>query len=512
MKNSITMVLILLVGIGAGIAIDRWSSSPEAGSSAGSGEGERTVLYWKAPMDPNYRSDKPGKSPMGMELIPIYAGEGGDDDESVVTINPQVVNNLGIRTAPAAYGILSQLIETVGYVGYDEETLQNIHMRVDGWIETLAITATGDEVKKGQTLFELYSPTLVNAEEEYLTALRGRNSGLQKASRERLIALGIPVNEIKRLEKSRTVSQRLAVKAESDGFVAKLSVREGVYITPASEVMSIAKLDRVWVLAEVFERQAAWIQPGQRAEVELDYLPGKRLQGTVDYIYPELDLKTRTLKVRMRFDNTSEVFRPNMFARITIHGTETAPVVHIPREALIRGGIADRVVLALGDGKFRAQPVKIGIESGDRIEILEGIGTTDLVVTSGQFLIDSESNLESALARMDERVAEVKTLSVQASATVLSVNRVKQKVTLQHEPIDAWSWPAMTMSFAVENEHTLMGIERGQAVTVTIEEQESGLYVVTGFESPESAARSGNGETGNDAAAGGHQHQPESEQ
>jgi len=301
---------------------------------------------------------------------------------------------------------LSRRIETVGYVGYDEDTLRHIHMRVDGWIESLAITATGDAVTKGQTLFELYSPTLVNAEEEYLTALRSSNTRLQKASRERLTALGIPPNEILRLENSRKVSQHLTVAAQNDGFVADLKVREGVFITPSSEVMSIATLERVWVLAEVFERQAAWIQAGQLAEVEIEYLPGQRLQGTVDYVYPELDPKTRTLKVRMRFDNKAELLRPNMLARVIIHGTETPAVVHVPRAALIRGGAVDRVVLALGDGKFRSQPVQIGIESGDRIEIRTGISAGDLVVTSGQFLIDSESNIESALARMSDTVTD----------------------------------------------------------------------------------------------------------
>ena len=402
MKNAITIIAVLVAGIVIGVFATRGSSGPENHVASDTDETRRTVLYWKAPMDPNYRRDEPGKSPMGMDLVPVYAN-GGDHDESVVSINPQVVNNLGVRTAPAEFSVLSRRIETVGYVGYDEDTLQHIHMRVDGWIERLVITATGDPVTKGQTLFELYSPTLVNAEEEFLTALRSSNTNLQKASRSRLEALGVPTSEIDRLEKSRTVSQRLSVAAQSDGFVADLAVREGVYITPASEVMSIATLDRVWVLVEVLERQAAWISEGQLAEVELEYLPGRRLQGTVDYIYPELDRITRTLKVRIRFDNKDKVLRPNMFARVTIHGTETPPVVHVPRAALIRGGASDRVVLAIGDGKFRAQPVQIGIESGDRIEIRSGVAAGDLIVTSGQFLIDSESNIEAALERMSER-------------------------------------------------------------------------------------------------------------
>jgi Cu(I)/Ag(I) efflux system membrane fusion protein len=288
----------------------------------------------------------------------------------------------------------------VGYVGYDEDTVHHVHTRVDGWIEELSIKAAGDPVVRGQVLFALYSPTLVNAQEEYLAVLNSRNPALHEASRRRLAALGVTAREIKRLDSERTVTQRLRIYAESDGVVADLGVREGIYVTPATDVMSIADFDRVWVLVEVFERQSAWVKPGQRAEVELDYLPGERLTGTVDYVYPELDPITRTLKVRLRFENASESLRPNMFARVTLYGTETSPVVHVPLEALIRGGAINRVVLALGDGKFRVQPVEVGIEAGNRIEIRSGVTANDRVVTSGQFLIDSESNIETALARM----------------------------------------------------------------------------------------------------------------
>ncbi len=399
MKNISTILIVLFVGVSIGVVATNWSSNPESGAMPDMATAEREILYWKAPMDPNYRRDEPGKSPMGMDLVPVYAS---DDDASIVRISPEVVNNLGVRTAAADFGVLSRRIETVGYVGYDEDTLRHIHVRVDGWIESLAVTATGDAVSKGQKLFELYSPTLVNAEEEYLTALRSSNTRLQKASHERLLALAIPLSEITRLDRTRKVSQRLTVRAQRDGFVAELNVREGVFVTPSSKVMAIATLDRVWVLAEVLERQAAWVEAGQLAEVELEYLPGQRLQGTVDYVYPELDRKTRTLKVRMRFNNEADLLRPNMFARVTIHGTETPAVVHVPRAALIRGGAIDRVVLALGKGRFRSQAVEIGIESGDRVEIRSGITAGDLIVTSGQFLIDSESNIEAELARMGD--------------------------------------------------------------------------------------------------------------
>ena len=401
MRTKLLGTAVLIIALLIGVAIGRLSSDDRTTDPAGSDPAEREILYWVAPMDRNYRRDEPGKSPMGMDLVPVYADE-VDSVPGTVRIDPTVVNNLGVRTAAAEEGPLSRRIETVGYIGYDEDTLQHVHTRVDGWIEKLATTATGDPVKQGQLLFELYSPELVNAQQEYLTALRSTNSALRTASRDRLDALGVSGSEVARLEKDRTVSQRVRVYAESDGVVAHLGVREGIFVTPATEVMSVARLDRVWVLAEVFERQAAWVEPGQRAEVELDYIPGRRWQGTVDYVYPELDPNTRTLKVRIRFDNEGEALRPNMFARVTLFGAESAPVVHVPRAAVIRGGNVDRVVLAVGDGRFRAQPVVVGMESDDRIAIRDGVAAGERVVTSGQFLLDSESNIESALQRMEE--------------------------------------------------------------------------------------------------------------
>ena len=400
MRKPVVIAALLFAALLIGVVLGRWSSTGGDLTPSSTGPEEREILYWVAPMDPNYRRDEPGKSPMGMDLVAVYADE-VDAVPGTVRINPAIVNNLGVRTTLAEVGTLSRRIETVGYIGYDEDTLQHVHTRVEGWIEKLATTATGDPVKKGQLLFELYSPTLVNAQQEYLAALRSSNSALRNASRDRLAALGVPAGEIARIEKELTVNQRVRVYAEADGVIAHLGVREGIFVTPATEVMSVARLDRVWVIAEVYERQAAWVEPGQLAEVELDYVPGRRWQGTVDYVYPELDAVTRTLKVRIRFDNEGEVLRPNMFARVTLFGTETEPVVHVPREALIRGGSVDRVVLSLGDGRFRSQVVETGIESGTRVAILDGLAAGDRIVKSGQFLIDSESDIEAALSRMD---------------------------------------------------------------------------------------------------------------
>lgn len=400
MRKQIITVAVIVAAVVVGIALGRsWSTNgiPTQGGSDGV---ESDILYWVAPMDSNFRRDEPGKSPMGMDLVPVYADE-VDATPGTVKIDPTVVSNLGVRTAIVESGPLPRRVETVGYVGYDEDTLMHVHLRVDGWIENLSVTTTGDAVRKGQVLFELYSPTLVNAQEEFLLALRSQSTTMIKASRERLASLGMTLGEIDDLAEERKVKQRIRKYAMRDGVVAHLGVREGNFVTPASNVMSIAELDRIWVLAEVFERQAGLVSPGQEAEVELDYLPGKRWQGTVDYVYPELDPVTRTLKVRIRFDNEGAALRPNMFARVTLLGNDTEDVIHVPREALIRGGATDRVVLSLGDGRFRSQIVETGVESGDRIAIRGGLDAGDVIVSSGQFLIDSESDIDSALQRME---------------------------------------------------------------------------------------------------------------
>ncbi|MDH3441809.1 MAG: efflux RND transporter periplasmic adaptor subunit, partial [Gammaproteobacteria bacterium] len=273
-RKHMTIIALAAVLV-AGIFIGRMFApgDPAAGGSDAAGESE--VLYWVAPMDPNYRRDEPGKSPMGMDLVPVYADEASEGDPAIVTIDPTVINNLGVRTAPAARGALARRVETVGYVSYDEDTLQHIHSRVDGWIESLAVKAAGDPVETGQLLYQLYSPTLVNAQQEYLAALNGGNRTLIGASRERLQSLGVTSSEISRLDRERTANRLVSVYANVNGYAADLGVREGIYITPATEIMSIVQLDQVWVLVEVFERQASWIGVGQQAEVELDYLPGQ---------------------------------------------------------------------------------------------------------------------------------------------------------------------------------------------------------------------------------------------
>ena len=397
MRRLAIPAILVAAAFAAGIATTHWlGASPEPA------EAERKVLYWVAPMDRNYRRDRPGKSPMGMDLVPVYADETPAEDDDVVVIDPSVVHNLGVRSVAAERGALQRRIETVGYVEYDEDTMQHVHTRVEGWIESLSVQAAGDPVAKGQTLFELYSPTLVNAQREYLAAKAQGNRELQAASEERLAALGMPAAEVAELSRTGQPRRLVRVPAAVDGVATHLGVREGYHVTPATHVLSIADLNRVWVQAEVFERQAAWVKPGQRAEVRLEHRPGERWEGVVDYVHPELDPRTRTLKARIAFANPVRALRPNMFARVTLLGDDMAPVVHIPRQALILGGDFNRVVVDLGNGRFRSVRVVAGMEAGDRVAVREGLEAGQMVVVSGQFLIDSESNQATALARLED--------------------------------------------------------------------------------------------------------------
>lgn len=398
MNKGMAIFTILIVGAAAFFIGTRQASEQPA---AGTGdEAAREILYWVAPMDPNYRRDEPGKSPMGMDLVPVYANT-GEADASVVRISPATENNLGVRTATVKLGALPRVIDTVGYVQYDEDQLHHIHTRVEGWVESLSTKSSGERVRPGQPLFEVYSPTLVTAQQEYLAALSSGSTALRAASRDRLLAFGLTGAQIEQLARTKRARQRIETFADIEGIVASLEIREGMFVTPSTTIMSLATLKSVWVLAEVFERHSAWVEVGQPVEVTLDYIPGHVWIGTVDYIYPELDPKTRTLKVRIKFDNPEEALLPNMFARVTIAGTLTEPVPYIPREALIRGGREDRVVIALGDGRFRSAPVATGMESGAWIEILDGLEPGQRIVTSAQFLLDSESGLDAEFARME---------------------------------------------------------------------------------------------------------------
>lgn len=394
----------LIVGaLGAAIVItqttllDSAISADATATTAASNE----PLYWVAPMDPNYRRDQPGKSPMGMDLVPVYAEDTGSAIEGAgaVSVSPHIVQTMGVRTARANKRALSPNIAALGYVRYDEEALMHVHPRVSGWIETLHVAATGDPVTVGEPLYDLYSPELVNAQEELVLALKRGNNLLISAAEDRLRALQLPAPTLAQLKRDRQVQQTVTFYSPAAGVVDDLAVRHGFYVEPGTELFSIGSLDQVWIEADIFEAQAGQIAVGDAATVTVEALPGELWQGKVQYIYPTLDPATRTARVRVRVDNPHHLLKPNMVAHVVLERGAQAEKLTVPREALIRTGRQNRVVLALGEGRFKSIAVKIGLVTPEWAEIRSGLEEGDAVVTSAQFLLDSESSKTSDFQR-----------------------------------------------------------------------------------------------------------------
>ena len=479
MSSNTKIIIAIIIGaaIGAGtlgLFLNPNSEGPKTNSE------EKKPLYWVAPMDSNYRRDKPGKSPMGMDLIPVYEDESSTDDfgPGAVRVAPHVVNNLGVRTAPVELENMHTEISTVGYVQYDEDKLIHIHPRVDGWIEKLYVKAEGDPVEKGQPLYSLYSPQLVNAQEELLIALKRNNGSLVTAAKDRLKALQLSAGLIKELEQTKNVQQTITFYSPQAGVVDGLKIREGFYVKPGDTLLSIGKLDQVWVEAEVFERDAALIKEGLPVSMTLDYLPGEDWTGVVDYVYPALNSKTRTLRVRLKFGNPDFQLKPNMFAQVSIHANQADSAIIVPKDAVIRTGKQDRVVLALGDGQFKSIEVTIGRVDKDSIEILSGLNEDDVVVTSAQFLIDSESSKSSDFKRMTHD--EVPN-SIWMQGEVNSVMTGHRMVNITHGPAEAWDWPEMTMDFNVAENVDVDSLKSGQSLHFEVSKTEDSGYEVTGI-------------------------------
>lgn len=363
--------------------------------------GEREILYWVAPMDPNYRRDEPGQSPMGMDLVPVYADEAGGDGPGVA-VSSAVRQTLGVRTAAAERGDFARRLDTVGYTRWDESTVTMYHARAEGWLESFRIASVGDRVEAGQVLYTLFSPKLVSAQQELLTARAAGNASLTRAARDRLRALGLTPEQIAGIERRGSVQQNLPRRATRDGIVIAMEGRDGNYVTPATHVLTVADLSTIWAEVEVFEQDIGWMQEGLPARARFEAYPGETWEGRIAYIYPALDPDTRTLRLRLVFDNEDGRLRPNMLARVRIEGETRRGVLHIPREAVIRSGAGERVVLDAGDGRFEVRAVVTGLASGRDVEVLDGLDEGDRVVTSGQFLIDAEAGGEQALARLEE--------------------------------------------------------------------------------------------------------------
>ncbi|HEY5648858.1 MAG TPA: efflux RND transporter periplasmic adaptor subunit [Nitrospiria bacterium] len=378
----------------------------------------RTPLFYRHPMNPEIRSNTPAKDEMGMDYVPVYADgdRGKSDPPGTVEIDPVMMQNIGVRTAFAEKRALSRNIQATGRVDYDEERLAVLHPKIEGWIDKLYADKTGEPVKKDATLLSIYSPQLVSSQQEYLLALENLQAladspienirkgaeDLVRISRERLKLFDVAEHQILELERNRKISKNLHIHSPFDGIVINVGTREGQYVTPGTQLYTLADLSRVWVYVDIYEYELPWVKKNDEAEMRLIAVPGKTLHGRITYIYPYVDSQTRTIKVRLEFDNSDLVLKPNMFADVSIRADRRMEAVVVPSEAILRSGGGAKIFVVRGPGKFEPREVKLGVEADDRIQILEGVKPGEEVVTSAQFLIDSESRLREAVTKMLE--------------------------------------------------------------------------------------------------------------
>lgn len=387
------------------------SGTGSSGTSATNGE--RKIKYWQAPMDPTFIRDEPGKSPMGMDLIPVYEDEatGG----AMITIDPTTIQNMGVRTAAVIRGDLSRTIRTVGLVSYEEPKQYVVNAKIAGWVEKLYVTETGRQVKKGEPLLEIYSPELVTAQQELLLARDNYKSlkessfeqiadsslRLLEASRKRLQLWDVSKKQIARLEETGEVRKTVTLYAPYSGIVTMKMVNEGMYIKPGMTLLNLADISKVWVLADLYEYQLPWVKVGQRARVVLPYVKDRSFEARVDYLYPYVEGKTRTVKARMELDNADFELRPDMYVTVYMTGDNVADALLVPQEAVVYSGEKQTIFVALSGGRFEPRLVKTGLQGENgHVEVVQGLFEGEQVVTSAQFMLDSESKLREAIQKM----------------------------------------------------------------------------------------------------------------
>ncbi len=383
-----------------------------AGSAAenSAGKPERKILYYRNPMGLADTSPVPKKDSMGMDYIPVFAEEENHNEARLLHVSTEKIQRLGVKTAPVENTAIASTVRTVGIVEADERRLYNVTLRFNGFIEQLYVNTTGQSVALGQPLFELYSPDLVSAQHEYLTARNGQSAlgnseawlqsgmkNLTESSLERLRNWGISESELTHLEQQGKVQHTVVVRSPASGIVMEKQVVSGARAMAGDTLFKIADLSQVWIIAEVYEQDVGLIKLGQTVLATLDAYPGRTFKGKVGFVYPTLDPATRTVKVRIELPNVNGLLKPMMYAQLEI-ATQAHTALAVPRSAVLESGRRTLVLVDRGEGRFESRPVRLGIRGEQMTEILEGLHEQERVVVSANFLIDAESNLEAALS------------------------------------------------------------------------------------------------------------------
>jgi Cu(I)/Ag(I) efflux system membrane fusion protein len=399
-SRFIYLICLLLVATFTVSCSKRAPATP-AKDRQSTGAGNRKIKYYKSTMMLGEISQTPRKDSMGMDMVPVYEDEAADT--STISIDPVTVQNMGLRTGVVTEGPLERVIRTVGAIDYNETALTDVTTKFKGWIEKLYVDATGKFVKAGEPLFDIYSPDLYSAQREYLIALKGGNPSVKASALTRLKYFDISEDQIAKLEKSGEPTKTLRVNAPRDGIVVEKMAVQGQMVDAGMKLYRLADISIVWVQSQVYEQDLAFLKLGQEAEVILSYLPDRKFEGRVTYIYPTVDEKTRTARVRMEFHNPGFFLKPGMFATIELRAELSPSTLLVPDSAILRSGEKNTVFVALEGGKFEPRVVTLGPRSQNNMyQVLSGLKEGERVVTSGQFMLDSESQLREAIQKMLE--------------------------------------------------------------------------------------------------------------
>ena len=502
-------------------------SSPDKGRLGGV-EPARKILYYRNPMGLPDTSPVPKKDPMGMDYIPVYEeGEepGASPGSGQVRISVEKVQKLGVKTELAAIRMLDKTVRAVGSVEVDERHIHNIAPKFEGWIEKLHVKTTGEPVKKGQALFDVYSPELVSAQREYAIAVQGvaalkdadddtkrSMQQLAEASLLRLRNWDISEQQVKELARSEAAKRSLTFHAfhtPVNGIVLEKKALEGMRFMPGEVLYQIADLSSVWVVADVFEQDIGLVQVGSKAQIKLNAYPDKPFEGVVSLVYPTLNAATRTVPVRIEIANPKGLLKPAMFANVEIlvAGSE---VLTVPVSAVIDSGTRQIVLVQLAPGRFDPRVVRLGSRGENYAEVLEGIAEGEQVVISANFLIDAESNLKAALGGLGEHVAQGGSAPAEqkqpdtpaqpknkhaavghrVQGTLNAVN-ADGTVNITHGPVETLDWPGMTMDFVLANSSLADNARIGSAITFEIVERKPGEWVITGLQAKPAESHEG---------------------
>jgi len=521
-KTNAILGVLLLAGAAAGgyVAGSRRPASAlgtgaVAASPAAAASATRQVLYYRNPMGLPDTSPSPKKDPMGMDYVPVYAGEEPAAEPgaaNLIRISTEKVQKLGVRTEVAELRTLGRTVRAAGRVEPDERRISMISPKFEGYVERLHVNATGQAVAKGQPLFEVYSPELVSAQREYAIAVQGaqamKAAGSDSAASMRQLADAALVrlrnwdlspDDVATLARTGEVRRTVTLRSPVAGVVTEKKAFQGMRFMPGDALYQLTELSTVWVVADVVEQDIGVVKMGAKASVTLPAYPGRTFAGTITYVYPTLKAETRTVPVRIELSNPAQLLKPAMFAQVDIQVGTPAPVLAVPDSAVIDSGRRRLVLVQRGEGRFEPREVQIGSRGDNYLEVMSGLKAGETVVVAANFLIDAESNLKAAIGGLGGHSSHGSAapgagtapaaaapptksdgkVGHQANGRVDGIDTKTGEVTLSHEAVPELKWPAMTMAFKVANEALLASVKPGDEVSFEFVERQPGEWVIT---------------------------------